>query len=64
MGRFSELSYASDMLDRRASTRDQRLPGDRRSVVLPNLSDKSRRITVTDRRSRFVDRRMQQRGSR
>jgi len=54
------LSYAKDMVDRRASTRDQRLFGDRRSVVLPNLSDKSRRIFVADRRSRFVDRRKQQ----
>jgi hypothetical protein len=54
------LSYAKDMVDRRASTRDQRLFGDRRSVVLPNLSDKSRRISVTDRRNRFVDRRKQQ----
>ena len=55
------MSYASNMVDRRTSTRDQRLPGDRRSGVLPNLSNQSRRITVTDRRSRFVDRRLQQR---
>jgi hypothetical protein len=51
------LSYANDMVDRRAFTRDRRLFGDRRSIILPNLSDESRRITVTDRRSRFVDRR-------
>jgi hypothetical protein len=54
------MPYANDMLDRRASTRDRRLFGDRRSMVLPNLSDKSRRIIMTDRRNRFVDRRMQQ----
>jgi len=55
------LSYANDMVDRRASTRDRRFFGDRRSIILPNLSDESRRITVIDRRSRFGDRRMQQR---
>ena len=57
------MSYANDIVDRRASTRDRRLFGDRRSIILPNLSDESRRITVTDRRSRFVDRRMQHRVS-
>jgi len=54
------LSYANDIVNRRIYTRDRRLFGDRRSIVLPNLSDKSRRITVKDRRNRFVDRRMQQ----
>ena len=54
------MSYANDMLDRRASRRDRRLSGDRRSSVLPNLSDESRRITMIIRRSRFIDRRMQQ----
>lgn len=58
-----DLSYTNDMVDRRASTRDRRFFGDRRSSILPNLSDESRRITVTDRRSRFVDRRMQRRVS-
>jgi len=56
------LSYVNDMIDRRASSRDRRLFGDRRSIILPNLSDASRRITVSDRRSRFVDWRIQQRG--
>ena len=60
-GGFSELSYANDMVDQRTSTRDRRLFGDRRSIVLPNLSNESRRIVVTDRRSSFVDRRTQQR---
>jgi len=55
------LSYANDIVNRRASTRDRRFFGDRRSMVLPNLSDDSRRIIVIDRRSRFVERRMQQR---
>ena len=57
------MSYANDMVDRRVFTRDRRLFGDRRSMILPNLSDASRRITVSDRRSRFVDRRIQQRGT-
>ena len=61
--RFSALAHAHDIIDRRTSTRDQRVSGDRRSSVLPNLSNQSRRTTVTDRRSRFVDRRMQQRMS-
>ena len=55
------MSYANNMVDRRAFTRDRCLFGDRRSIILPNLSDESRRITVIDRRSRFGDRRMQQR---
>jgi hypothetical protein len=58
------LSYANDMVDRRASTHDRRLYEDRRSIVLPNLSDKLRRITVKDRRRRFVGRRMYQHVSR
>ena len=52
------LSYANHMVDRRASTHDRRHYVDRRSIVLPNLSDKSRRIIVKDRRRRFVGRRM------
>ncbi len=55
------MSYTNDMVDRRAFTRDRRHFEDRRSIILPNLSDESRRITVIDRRSRFGDRRMQQR---
>ena len=58
-----QLPYANDGVDRRASTRDRRFFGDRRSSILPNLTDESRRVTVTDRRSRYVDRRMQQRVS-
>jgi len=58
------LSYANDMLDRRASRRDRRLSGDRRSSVLPNLSDESRRIIVINRRRRFVGRRIHQHVSR
>ena len=57
------MSYASKIVDRRVSMRDRRLYGDRRSVVLPNLSDDSRRTTMADRRGRAVDRRMQERVS-
>lgn len=56
-----QLPYSNDGVDRRASTRDRRFFGDRRSSILPNLTDDSRRITITDRRSRYVDRRMQER---
>ena len=57
------MSFDNQMIDRRVTNRDRRLFGDRRSVVLPNLSDDSRRITMTDRRYRGVDRRMQERVS-
>jgi len=54
------LFYTNDMVDRRASTYDRRLYGDRRSIDLPDLSDNSRRIIVKDRRRRFVGRRIKQ----
>jgi hypothetical protein len=55
------VSYASKIVDRRVSMRDRRLFEDRRSVVLPNLSDESRRTTMTDRRDRVIDRRLHER---
>ena len=36
-GGFSELSYVNDRVDQRASTRDRRLLGEWRSIVLPDL---------------------------
>ena len=35
------MSYAKDMVDRRASTGDQHLFGDRRSIILPKMTELS-----------------------
>ena len=45
--------------DRRESRRDRRFVSDRRSSVLPNLTDNLRRIAVRDRRCGITDRRVQ-----
>ncbi|MDJ0779228.1 MAG: hypothetical protein QNJ85_15265 [Gammaproteobacteria bacterium] len=52
------MSQATVPVDRRAAKRDRRLFGDRRSSVLPNLTDHSRRIAIQDRRSGVEDRRV------
>ncbi len=52
------MSQATAQVDRRVAKRDRRLFGDRRSSVLPNLTDHSRRIAMKDRRSGVEDRRV------
>ena len=42
---------SSLVTDRRRAVRDRRFHGDRRSDVLPNLTDQSRRVAIRDRRS-------------
>ena len=50
-------STATDS-DLRVSRRDRRLFGDRRSSVVPNITNYSRRIAIKDRRIGVADRRI------
>ena len=56
------MSRANTLVERRLARRDRRLHGDRRSNVLPNLTDHSRRVAIRDRRS-GSDRRAQVRAT-
>ena len=51
-------------VDRRIARRDRRLFGDRRSNVLPNITEFSRRVAIKDRRGGAEDRRVRDRAAR